>query len=198
MHLIKFVLPVMFTLLLFYCDNQPTEAEKALSLDQELQQLAPLGWNINRIVASGLEIENVIIGGRLHDIGKIGIRDSVLLKPGALTDIEWGHIKQHPTIGAYILKSIPSLADIIPIVKSHHERMDGKGYPEGLKGSKIPLWARMTAVADTYDALTSDRPYRKGMAHNKALEIIKDVKGTQLCPDSVDLFFRWVELNARK
>ena len=138
------------------------------------------------------EIETVTIGGRLHDIGKIGVRDEILLKPGQLTEEEFAHIKKHPVIGANIIKSIPSFLDVIPIVLSHHERIDGKGYPQGLKGDDIHLWARMTAVADTYHSLTSDRPYRKGMAQGKALQIIEDVRGTQLCPDCLSLFFKWI------
>ena len=80
----------------------------------------------------------------------------------------------------------------MPIVLYHHERVDGKGYPEGLKGNDIPQWARMAAVADTYNALTSDRPYRKGMPQAKALQIIDDVKGTQLCSENVEIFFKWI------
>ncbi len=139
------------------------------------------------------DVETMRIGGKLHDIGKIGVRDSVLLKPGKLTEEEFDHIKQHPVIGAEILKSIPSFSKIMPIVYSHHERIDGRGYPEGLKGNKIHKWARMTAVADTYHALSSDRPYRKGMSQEKALEIIHDVRGTQLCPESVELFMKWLD-----
>lgn len=137
-------------------------------------------------------IERITIGGKLHDIGKIGVRDSVLLKSGSLTDEEFSHIKQHPLIGAKILEPIPSLSDIVSIVLFHHERMDGKGYPQGLKGEDIPLSARMTSVADTYNALISDRPYRKGMPQEKALQIIEEAKGTQLCPYSVDLFIKWI------
>ena len=142
--------------------------------------------------ASQKEIETVTIGGRLHDIGKIGVRDEILLKPGRLTEQEFAHIKKHPVIGANIIKSIPSFSDVIPIVLSHHERLDGKGYPQGLKGDNIHLWARMTAVADTYHSLTSDRPYRKGMVKGKALQIFEDATGTQLCPNCVDLFFSWI------
>ncbi|MBU1196151.1 MAG: response regulator [Proteobacteria bacterium] len=138
------------------------------------------------------DIQNILIGGHLHDIGKIGISDAILLKPEHLSEIEFGTIKEHPIIGANILSPIESLSNIIPMVRHHHERMDGKGYPDGLKGSKIPLWARMTAVADTFHALTSNRPYRKGMKMEKAVQIIEDVKGTQLCPDCVDLFFQWI------
>ncbi len=142
--------------------------------------------------ASRDEIDRITIGGKLHDIGKIGVRDSVLLKPGALTDEEFSEIQQHPLIGATILESIPSLSDIVSIVSCHHERMDGKGYPHGLKGDSIPQSARMTAVADTYNALTSDRPYRKGMSQEKALQIIEDIKGPQLCPESVAIFLKWI------
>lgn len=143
------------------------------------------------------QIERVKIAGKLHDLGKIGIRDQILLKPGPLNDEEWKILKQHPTIGAEILASIPSLADIIPAIACHHERIDGKGYPEGLKGDKIPLLARMVAVADTYDALTTDRPYRRGFSNEEAMAIIADAKGTQLCPDCVASFLRLVENKMR-
>lgn len=138
------------------------------------------------------DIDRAMIGGKLHDIGKIGIRDNVLLKNGALTQEEYHHIQQHPEIGTHILKPIISISDILPMVSSHHERIDGNGYPEGLKGGQIPLWARMTAVADTYDALTSDRAYRKGMPRGKAKQIIEDAKGSQLCPECVNLLFEIV------
>jgi response regulator RpfG family c-di-GMP phosphodiesterase len=143
---------------------------------------------------SAHDIERARIAGRLHDIGKIGIRDDVLLKPGRLTAAEFDHIKKHPAIGSSILKTIPSISDIIPVVFSHHERIDGGGYPEGLHGSDIPLWARMTAVADTFDALTSNRPYRIGMPYDKAFGIIREASGTQLCSECVKLFFDWFDV----
>jgi len=134
------------------------------------------------------ESETLKIAGQLHDLGKIGVPDSILLKPGRLSDEEFAIIKEHPVIGASILSSIPSIKPLLPVILHHHERFDGKGYPHGLKGERINLWARMTAVADTYHALTSDRPYRRGMSHEKAMSIIEEVRGTQLCPDCVDLF----------
>ena len=143
------------------------------------------------------QVERVRIAGKLHDLGKIGIRDEILLKPGPLTEAEWDILKQHPRIGAEILAPIQSLADIIPALSGHHERMDGKGYPSGLKGSQISLLARMVAVADTYDALTSDRPYRKGFANEDALAIIEEAKGTQLCPDCVKSFLNSVQQKVR-
>ncbi len=139
------------------------------------------------------QVRDISIAARLHDLGKIGVRDDILLKPGALTDEEFAIIREHPVIGAKILDPIPSLKKMIPLVLSHHERYDGKGYPEGLKGDQIPFWARMTAVTDTYHALTSDRPYRKGMPQSRAIQIITDAKGSQLCPKCVDLFLQWID-----
>jgi putative two-component system response regulator len=143
-----------------------------------------------RMSLSQEDIESINISGRLHDLGKIGVPDSILLKPGKLTDQEYALIRQHPVIGANILGSIPSLQHALPAIRHHHEHFDGKGYPSNLKGDKIPLWARMMAVADTYHALISDRPYRDGMPRDKALQIIKDVRSTQLCPDCVDVFLK--------
>ncbi len=142
-------------------------------------------------------IERAKIAGKLHDLGKIGIRDDILLKPGPLNGEEWEILKLHPLIGADILGPIQSLSDIIPAIRSHHERIDGKGYPEGLKGEQIDLLARMVAVADTYDALTSNRPYRKGFSNEDALAIIKEAEGTQLCPECVQSFMRVFEKQRR-
>ncbi|HEY5718613.1 MAG TPA: response regulator, partial [Motiliproteus sp.] len=130
--------------------------------------------------ASKSDIEQLVLGCRLHDIGKIGIRDEVLLKPGKLTPTEYEQIKQHPAIGRRIVESVPSFAPLLPIIYSHHERWDGNGYPEKLKGEQINRWARIAAVADTFDALVSDRPYRKGMPLEKAFAIIREVAGSQL------------------
>ncbi len=134
------------------------------------------------------DIQALEIGAGLHDIGKIGIPDSLLLKNGKLTNTEKKIFEQHPVIGSNILKPVASLKEVIPVVLHHHERFDGKGYPSGLEGEEIPIWARITAVADTYDALTTDRPYRKGFPKEVALEIVREVRGTQLCPDCVDAF----------
>jgi len=142
-------------------------------------------------------LELVALGGRLHDIGKIGIRDQVLLKEGRLDDEEYFHIKQHPSIGEAIILPIPSLSGIVPIVRSHHERWDGRGYPHGLSGTEIPFWARAAAVADTFDALTSDRPYRTGMGLDEALHIMQSLGGSQFCPEALDLFMTWIESPGR-
>ncbi len=123
----------------------------------------------------------------LHDIGKIGIRESILRKPGPLTSEEWKEIKQHPVIGYEILKPIDFLKDYISIVRNHHEHFDGSGYPDGLKGRKIPFFARVVSIADSFHAMCSDRPYRKSLGKKKALEILKIEKGKQFDPEIADI-----------
>lgn len=113
-------------------------------------------------------------GAFLHDIGKIGIPSSILLKRGPLDEREWHIMKQHPLIGEEICRDIPSLGDILPIVRSHHQRWDGTGYPDGLRGEQIPLLARITQMADIYDALTTERPYKSAFTPEKAMETIKE------------------------
>ncbi len=135
------------------------------------------------------EVQRIKLGALLHDVGKIGIPENVLKKPGKLEGEEWEIMKQHPVIGAEkVLKPNDALRDLIPIVKYHHEHLDGSGYPEKLKGDQIPLAARIVAVADTYHALISDRPYRKGMSVEKACEILKEGAGKQWDPDLVRQF----------
>ena len=126
------------------------------------------------------EVERIKLGSLLHDVGKIGIPENVLKKPTKLSDEEWEVMKQHPTIGAEkVLQPNPSLHDLIPIVKYHHEHWDGSGYPQQLKGTEIPLAARIVSVADAYHALISDRPYRKGLSIEKACEILQVGAGIQ-------------------
>ncbi len=135
------------------------------------------------------EVERIKLGALLHDVGKIGIPETVLKKEGPLSDEEWKVMKQHPSIGAEkVLMPNPSLRDLIPIVKYHHERIDGKGYPEGLSNGSIPLAAKVVAIADTYHALISDRPYRRGMDMEKALSILEEGAGTQWDADLVRTF----------
>lgn len=128
------------------------------------------------------------IGGLFHDIGKIGVPDSILLKDGKLTDDEYSEIKNHPTIGAHILSSATIFKDIIPIVKHHHEKYDGNGYPGKLKGDDIPYFARIAAVADTFDAMTSKRTYRDALPLEVVISEIERCKGTQFDPTIADVF----------
>src|SRR5437867_13303701 len=123
-----------------------------------------------RLVLQDAQLDNVVMGALLHDIGKIGVPDHVLLKRGRLTDEEFAHIKKHPELGWMALKNIEDFKPISLIVLHHHERMDGVGYPGGLKGNAIPLGSRIIAVADSYDALTTDRPYRTARTKQQAID----------------------------
>jgi response regulator RpfG family c-di-GMP phosphodiesterase len=139
--------------------------------------------NIARYLSlSDTEIQRMWLAGYLHDIGKIGIKEAVLNKPGKLNEEEWNLIQQHPVVAGRILGPIPELSDIIDIIVHHHERYNGSGYPDGLEGNSIPLGARILAVADTYDALTSRRPYRDSLTIEEAYRIIEEAAGTYLDP----------------
>jgi HD-GYP domain-containing protein (c-di-GMP phosphodiesterase class II) len=141
------------------------------------------------------ERERLDLSAILHDIGKIGVSDAVLLKNGKLDDHEFTEIKKHPGYGEEILSYIKNLKEIIPGVKSHHERFDGRGYPDGLKGDAIDITARIIAVADSFDAMTTTRPYRKGLSFEAALEELKKCSGGQFDPAVVDAFFKAYESN---
>ena len=134
------------------------------------------------------ELATLRRGALLHDIGKIGVPDNVLRKPTALSDSEWAVMKRHPEFGARIIAGIPFLEDVARIVRHHHERWDGMGYPDGLKGEKIPLGARIFAVGDSFDAMTSDRPYRRGLLIDAAREEIRRCSGSQFDPAVVTAF----------
>jgi putative nucleotidyltransferase with HDIG domain len=136
------------------------------------------------------EIDILHAGGLLHDVGKIGIPVELLDKPAALTPEERLQIQEHVLIGVRILKPIRSFEDCLPIVREHHERFDGKGYPYGVAGESISLHGRIFAVADVHDALISDRPYRKGMLPERVMTIMREGSGTQFDPRVVDAFFR--------
>ncbi|MBN2244057.1 MAG: response regulator [Acidobacteria bacterium] len=140
-------------------------------------------------------------GALLHDVGKIGVRDSILLKPGKLTEAEWVEMKKHPQIGYEILQNIEFLSPAAEMVLCHQERWDGRGYPNGLKGTSIPIGARIFAVVDTLDAMTSDRPYRKALSFDVALDEIRAGSGTQFDPHVVEAFLAipqnaWLSIHA--
>lgn len=134
------------------------------------------------------ELELLELLAEVHDIGKIAISDRVLFKPGSLTEEEWEEIKRHPEVGYRIAQTSVELQPVAKLILEHHERWNGKGYPSGLKGDEINLLSRIVAIADAYDAMTSDRPYRHAMSEDEALEELKRAKGTQVDPVLVDLF----------
>jgi putative nucleotidyltransferase with HDIG domain len=136
------------------------------------------------------QVDTIYLSGLLHDVGKIGVDDTVLRKPGKLTEAEYEHIKTHAEIGHRILSDIKQLDEVLPVVLHHHEQWNGQGYPRGLAGADIPMLARIVAVADSFDAMGSDRPYRPGLADEKLDAILRDGAGQQWDADVVEAFFR--------
>lgn len=142
--------------------------------------------------------EVLLAGILLHDVGKIFTPKEILFKPGPLSDEEWRIMRQHPVDGAEILEQIPELAEMAKIVRYHQEAYDGSGYPEGLKGEEIPIGARIATVVDAFDAMVTDRPYRKGMTVEKAIEELKRNRGTQFDPHVVDAMIALYEVGELK
>src|SRR6202042_3850281 len=140
-------------------------------------------------------VERIHAAGVLHDLGKLGIADAILYKPGALSEPEWEEMKRHPEIGARILLHA-GLTDISQWVRAHHERVDGRGYPDGLGAEDIPLEARILAVADAYEAMIADRPYRNGMLPQDAREELERCSATQFDPAVVQAFLAALDADA--
>jgi putative two-component system response regulator len=142
-----------------------------------------------RLGFDGASLDGIRLGGELHDIGKIGTREAVLHKPGMLTEDEYRQISEHPALGERMLWPLAQDSpDVLRIVRSHHERLDGRGFPDGLRGEKIPLEARIVAVADSFDAMTTERPYRRSRTPDSAVDELRRVAGTQLDPAAVEAF----------
>jgi len=155
------------------------------------QRVAEISVAIAREMGlSRQDIAGIRLAGLIHGIGKIGVRASVLNKPGRLDDNEYQHIKTHPEIGAHILAPVVEDENILKTVRHHHERYDGTGYPDGLSGEQISLGAKILAVADAYDAITSERPYREAMSPQIAYRIIEHCKGSQFDPEVADTFLK--------
>jgi len=133
------------------------------------------------------DLDSLYRGGLIHDIGKIGVPDAILLKPGPLDSRELAKMRMHPVIGESIVRPLRSGTNLLPIIRHHHERYDGGGYPDGLAGRAIPHLARIVAVCDAYDALVTDRPYRKAKSVDEALNILNDGAGHQWDPEAVEV-----------
>ncbi|WP_429795322.1 HD-GYP domain-containing protein [Brevibacillus formosus] len=157
------------------------------------QRVAHWGREIAKDIGlSATKVEEIYVGGLLHDIGKIGIEDEILNKKGKLTPEEYDKIKQHTVIGYEIILQAGMFNELLPAIRSHHERIDGRGYPDGLAGDEIPLMARILAISDAFDAMVADRPYRKGLPVEEALQEIKRGSGTQFDPILAEHFIRIV------
>ena len=155
------------------------------------QQVAELAVQI--AMEMGLpqnEIESIDVAARVHDIGKVAVPDSILLKPGPLSDEEWAIMKRHPVISAELIEGLEIYGAVVDTVRHEHERWDGSGYPDGLRGEEIPLMARIIAAADIHNALTTDRPYRKAFSAERTIGIIDEMSGTDLDPDVADALLR--------
>lgn len=185
-----------------YAARQRAFVETVTALAEAVEKRDPYtGGHLQRVVAYSLllgnelglevdDLENLRLGATLHDIGKLGVPDGVLLKAGPLDDAEAAVMRRHPVDGAAIISRIESLRPLVPIVRNHHERMDGRGYPDRLAGEAIPLPARVVAVADTFDAMTTSRPYREALSREVAAAEIRRVAGLHLCERVVESFER--------
>ncbi|WP_161496713.1 HD-GYP domain-containing protein [Clostridium thermosuccinogenes] len=155
------------------------------------ERVAKISLEVGKMLGLGSsQLELLELAALFHDVGKLGIPDEILKKPGKLTDYEFEIIKAHPQTGVNILENIDFLKQTLPIILHHHEKFSGGGYPSGIKGDEIPIESRIIAVADTYDAMTSDRPYRKGLPHDDAIYEIVRMKGTQFDSKIVDAFLK--------
>ena len=190
-------------------DNGRRHADIVASLTSALRAKDPqtkdhaerCSWYTGELAAelglSDVEVSVLRVASLLHDIGKIVVPDDILLKPGPLTAAEMKRMRRHPADGANTLSNVPTAADAVPVIRHHHERFDGTGYPQGLSGEDIPIGARILLVADAFDAMTEDRPYRKAMPVAAAIEELKRFRGTQFDPTVVDAFLAVLKRTGR-
>ena len=168
--------------------------EKSFETEEHAMRLTGLCADAGRLMGlSQSDLNDLELFSMLHDIGKIVVKDSVLLKPSKLTEDEWTEMRKHCEIGYRIAQSAPELSHVADYILCHHEHFDGSGYPQGLKGTQIPLLARILSVADSYDAMVNDRYYRKALSKDAAIAELKRCAGTQFDPDIVKVFLKILE-----
>lgn len=173
------------------------EAKDRFTADHSLRVSDMSEWICEQLGLTNEQTETIHMAAHVHDIGKIGVPDTVLAKPGALDDEEWQMIRQHPLAGAEILRKYDGLSDIANIVLHHHERWDGKGYPDGLKGHDIPFGSRVIAICDSIDAMMSQRPYRKTLGSDECRDEIMRNSGVMYDPEIVNVVIReWDSITA--
>jgi putative two-component system response regulator len=172
---------------------------KDATTELHCQRLAGLAHQLGmRAGLDPAELKGLVFGALLHDIGKIGVSDAILTKAGPLTPPEWQAMRQHPIIGERITEPLASASEFAPIIRSHHERWDGQGYPDRLRGEDIPFGARVVGLVDAYDAIIHDRPYRPARTIGAALDEIRGLAGVQFDPDLVRLFTELVERDGQE
>ena len=168
-----------------------TLSERRPDLHLRLRDIGELALALGRELQMGPEgLDEVARAAELHDVGKIAVPDAILDKPGPLDSVEWSFMRRHPLIGERILLAAPALRPVARLVRSSHERWDGGGYPDGLRGDEIPLGARVVAVCDAFDAMTTARPYRESVGEAAAIEELRQCAGTQFDPMVVQAFCR--------
>ena len=170
---------------------------KDVTTENHCQRLAGLAYQVAEVVGlKGVDLKGVVFGALLHDVGKIGISEAVLTKPGPLTEPEWEEMRRHPIIGEQICRPLVSSRLFAPIVRHHHERWDGTGYPDRLQGESIPIGARIVGLVDAFDAMVHDRPYRTGMPVEDAFDELRSNAGRQFDPGLIGLFISGLEADA--
>jgi len=168
-----------------------TLSERRPDLQVRLRDVGALALAVGRELHMGPEaLDEVARAAELHDVGKIAVPDAILDKPGPLDPVEWSFMRRHPLIGERILLAAPALRPVARLVRSSHERWDGGGYPDGIRGDEIPLGARVVAVCDAFDAMTTERPYRELLPEAEAIQELRRCAGTQFDPMVVDAFCR--------
>src|SRR6266849_8263384 len=160
-----------------------------VATERHAYRVGTSAWHIGlRLGLPDEDLDALYQGGIIHDIGKIGVSEAILNKTGPLDHDEWTRMEAHPVIGESLVAPISSGSKILPIIRHHHERFDGRGYPDGLRGKRIPLLARIIAICDAYDALVNDRPYRTRINEPEAIAILREGAGRQWDPELVELF----------